>query len=124
MTCSVCPEHTSFSGTKTHCPSGRHIREPVSALPKAGGDQVGSGLGGTTPPPEVLLGRWRAPVKLTNLQAQSPGMEPLTCARNIQTQDCLDGNMGQCTMIRIQGKICCSIQPDTPRRVGGFGISS
>ena len=83
MTCSVCPEHTSFSGTKTHCLSGRHIRVPVSALPKAGGTQAGSGLGGTPPPPpEVLLGRRRAPVKLTNLQAQSPGLEP-TWAQNI-----------------------------------------
>ena len=80
MTCSVCPEHTSFSGTRTYCLSGRHIRDPVSALPKAGGIQAGSGLGGT-PPPSRLLGRRRAPVKLTNLQAQSPGLEP-TWAQN------------------------------------------
>ena len=32
MTCSVCPEHTSFSGTKTHCLSGRHIVFPEDTL--------------------------------------------------------------------------------------------
>ena len=65
----------TLSFRKTH--SG-----PGLGPPKDGeGIQAGSGLGGTPPPTSRLLCRRRAPVKLTNLQAQSPGLEP-TWAQN------------------------------------------
>ena len=60
---------------------------PGLGPPKDGeGIQAEPGLGGAPPPPSPapwgLLCRQRAPVKLTNLQAKSPGLEP-TWAQNM-----------------------------------------
>ena len=38
MTCSLCPEHTSFIGTKTHCLSGKPIRDWSRPSQRLGGD--------------------------------------------------------------------------------------
>ena len=73
MTCSVCPEHTSFFGTKTQCLSGRHIWDPVSALPKAGGgSRPDQGQGVHSPPRAIDQNSQLSDMILYDVDARLP----------------------------------------------------
>ena len=118
MTCSVCPEHTYFFGTKTHCkePTGlgiNYLAHRAGASFCQGSPKVQTPP--LPPPPRYKKNRHGSGVKIENLMpAQCPGLL-------IET-NCIISITLHFAMDQIPSDIQFSVKRGSPARLEGRWI--